>query len=344
MHSRRQEDALRGAHQDAPRLQHDRSHAIRNRRSMSMDSIQTQRVQSVRTRLTTPGTLADNPQLTRFVCIQQKAKDLSHVPCKFYRANSCTAGKACPFSHDLTANTVRAPLSVRVPERHRLTLLIHRNRASPSANGTQKATANSGTRYGICCARRHARADETPSSHSVHSPTFCPVNPWRTTDETNERHKQRNEKHKRLAKSRLPLLLHRMAAAGIQASVKASASQSILAPREVTATGRKQTAHSMCCRRVHLGPVCIRKRETDRLDRSLTAQTVDLCDRSHLHPRRRRLPNFRRHQASTSSALPLTDPTLFIRRHHCRRLQGLLRLFHNSSARQLRTARPLLPK
>ncbi|TNY22685.1 hypothetical protein DMC30DRAFT_348485, partial [Rhodotorula diobovata] len=28
------------------------------------------------------------------------AKDLSHVPCKFFKANSCTAGKACPFSHD----------------------------------------------------------------------------------------------------------------------------------------------------------------------------------------------------------------------------------------------------
>lgn len=30
-----------------------------------------------------------------------KAKDLSHVPCKFYKANSCTAGSSCPFSHDL---------------------------------------------------------------------------------------------------------------------------------------------------------------------------------------------------------------------------------------------------
>ncbi|GAA6012328.1 hypothetical protein JCM11491_007094 [Sporobolomyces phaffii] len=28
-------------------------------------------------------------------------KDLSHVPCKFYKANSCTAGASCPFSHDL---------------------------------------------------------------------------------------------------------------------------------------------------------------------------------------------------------------------------------------------------
>ncbi|GAA5991464.1 hypothetical protein JCM5350_001620 [Sporobolomyces pararoseus] len=30
-----------------------------------------------------------------------KTKDLSHVPCKFYKANSCTAGSSCPFSHDL---------------------------------------------------------------------------------------------------------------------------------------------------------------------------------------------------------------------------------------------------
>ncbi|GAA5909823.1 uncharacterized protein JCM6883_003105 [Sporobolomyces salmoneus] len=30
-----------------------------------------------------------------------KAKDLSHVPCKFYKANSCNAGSSCPFSHDL---------------------------------------------------------------------------------------------------------------------------------------------------------------------------------------------------------------------------------------------------
>ncbi|KIM91735.1 hypothetical protein PILCRDRAFT_45304, partial [Piloderma croceum F 1598] len=27
------------------------------------------------------------------------AKDLSHVPCKFYRVGSCTAGLSCPFSH-----------------------------------------------------------------------------------------------------------------------------------------------------------------------------------------------------------------------------------------------------
>jgi hypothetical protein len=28
-----------------------------------------------------------------------KAKDLSHVPCKFFRVGSCTAGASCPFSH-----------------------------------------------------------------------------------------------------------------------------------------------------------------------------------------------------------------------------------------------------
>ncbi|KAJ7099903.1 hypothetical protein B0H15DRAFT_817998 [Mycena belliarum] len=30
-----------------------------------------------------------------------KAKDLSHVPCKFYKVGSCTAGSSCPFSHSL---------------------------------------------------------------------------------------------------------------------------------------------------------------------------------------------------------------------------------------------------
>ncbi|KAJ7735716.1 hypothetical protein B0H16DRAFT_1676714 [Mycena metata] len=29
------------------------------------------------------------------------AKDLSHVPCKFYKVGSCTAGSSCPFSHSL---------------------------------------------------------------------------------------------------------------------------------------------------------------------------------------------------------------------------------------------------
>ncbi|KAF9652462.1 hypothetical protein BDM02DRAFT_2750803 [Thelephora ganbajun] len=28
-----------------------------------------------------------------------KGKDLSHVPCKFFKVGSCTAGSACPFSH-----------------------------------------------------------------------------------------------------------------------------------------------------------------------------------------------------------------------------------------------------
>jgi hypothetical protein len=28
-----------------------------------------------------------------------KTKDLSHVPCKFYKVGSCTAGSSCPFSH-----------------------------------------------------------------------------------------------------------------------------------------------------------------------------------------------------------------------------------------------------
>ncbi|KIJ38928.1 hypothetical protein M422DRAFT_32993 [Sphaerobolus stellatus SS14] len=30
-----------------------------------------------------------------------KTKDVSHVPCKFFRLNQCTAGSSCPFSHHL---------------------------------------------------------------------------------------------------------------------------------------------------------------------------------------------------------------------------------------------------
>ncbi|KAM0790839.1 hypothetical protein ACM66B_004683 [Microbotryomycetes sp. NB124-2] len=40
----------------------------------------------------------------------QKAKDLSHVPCKFFKANSCTAGASCPFSHDMTQPGTSKPL------------------------------------------------------------------------------------------------------------------------------------------------------------------------------------------------------------------------------------------
>ena len=28
------------------------------------------------------------------------AEALSHVPCRFYRAGTCTAGSSCPFSHE----------------------------------------------------------------------------------------------------------------------------------------------------------------------------------------------------------------------------------------------------
>jgi hypothetical protein len=31
--------------------------------------------------------------------------DTSHVPCKFFRQNTCQAGKACPFSHDPASTT-----------------------------------------------------------------------------------------------------------------------------------------------------------------------------------------------------------------------------------------------
>lgn len=30
---------------------------------------------------------------------QGKGKDLSHVPCRFFKVGACTAGEACPFSH-----------------------------------------------------------------------------------------------------------------------------------------------------------------------------------------------------------------------------------------------------
>ncbi|KAG2351907.1 hypothetical protein BDR07DRAFT_1188014, partial [Suillus spraguei] len=29
------------------------------------------------------------------------AKDLSHVPCKFFKVGACTAGSSCPFSHNV---------------------------------------------------------------------------------------------------------------------------------------------------------------------------------------------------------------------------------------------------
>lgn len=31
----------------------------------------------------------------------KSAKDLSHVPCKFFKVGGCTAGPSCPFSHTL---------------------------------------------------------------------------------------------------------------------------------------------------------------------------------------------------------------------------------------------------
>ncbi|GAA5981615.1 hypothetical protein JCM10908_004541 [Rhodotorula pacifica] len=40
----------------------------------------------------------------------EEPKDLSHVPCKFFRANTCTAGKACPFSHDLPVPGTTKPI------------------------------------------------------------------------------------------------------------------------------------------------------------------------------------------------------------------------------------------
>ncbi|KTW27721.1 hypothetical protein T552_02161 [Pneumocystis carinii B80] len=36
-------------------------------------------------------------------------KNLQHVPCKFHKQGVCTAGKNCPFSHDLDMDLVRTP-------------------------------------------------------------------------------------------------------------------------------------------------------------------------------------------------------------------------------------------
>ena len=36
-----------------------------------------------------------------FIDMNKLAKDLSHVPCKFFRVGSCTAGSSCPFSHNI---------------------------------------------------------------------------------------------------------------------------------------------------------------------------------------------------------------------------------------------------
>ncbi|TFK87122.1 hypothetical protein K466DRAFT_646040 [Polyporus arcularius HHB13444] len=39
------------------------------------------------------------PSLIVFASPPPAAKDLSHVPCKFFRVGSCTAGSSCPFAH-----------------------------------------------------------------------------------------------------------------------------------------------------------------------------------------------------------------------------------------------------
>lgn len=35
------------------------------------------------------------------ISLRLTAKDLSHVPCKFFKVGSCTAGSSCPFSHTI---------------------------------------------------------------------------------------------------------------------------------------------------------------------------------------------------------------------------------------------------
>ena len=41
----------------------------------------------------------DCPMHGRFLTCRCADKDLSHVPCKFFKVGSCTAGPSCPFSH-----------------------------------------------------------------------------------------------------------------------------------------------------------------------------------------------------------------------------------------------------
>ncbi|ODQ79745.1 hypothetical protein BABINDRAFT_27675, partial [Babjeviella inositovora NRRL Y-12698] len=36
-------------------------------------------------------------------------KNLSHVPCKFFRQGACQAGNACPFSHTLDTTVETSP-------------------------------------------------------------------------------------------------------------------------------------------------------------------------------------------------------------------------------------------
>jgi hypothetical protein len=42
--------------------------------------------------------------------LQGKGKDLSHVPCRFFKIGGCTAGLACPFSHSLGESELNACL------------------------------------------------------------------------------------------------------------------------------------------------------------------------------------------------------------------------------------------
>ncbi|ODV97370.1 hypothetical protein PACTADRAFT_20210, partial [Pachysolen tannophilus NRRL Y-2460] len=37
------------------------------------------------------------------------AKNLSHVPCKFFRQGACQAGSSCPFSHSMDSVSEQTP-------------------------------------------------------------------------------------------------------------------------------------------------------------------------------------------------------------------------------------------
>ena len=49
----------------------------------------------------------DDPE-SRDPTRQGKGKDLSHVPCRFYKMGMCAAGDGCVFSHTVVDSEFRA--------------------------------------------------------------------------------------------------------------------------------------------------------------------------------------------------------------------------------------------
>ena len=53
--------------------------------------------------------LSTNCGVLSYLFLTSSNLDTSHVPCKFFRAGGCQAGKACPFSHSTDLSTVDTP-------------------------------------------------------------------------------------------------------------------------------------------------------------------------------------------------------------------------------------------